>query len=131
MKKVLFVCVENSCRSQMAEGFGKLLGEGVVKVHSSGSRPSGRVNEKAVASMKEIGYDLTLYASKSLDEIPQIQYDFAITMGCGDECPHVQAKKRQDWEIPDSKHMEMDRFNEIRDLIEILRSSEKPIEERR
>jgi len=123
----------------MAEGFGKLLGEGVVEVHSSGSRPCGRVNEKAVASMKEIGYDLTLHASKSLAEIPQIQYDFAITMGCGDECPHVQAKKREDWEIPDPKYMEMDRFNQIRDLIEkkvidlieILRPSEKPIEERR
>lgn len=117
MKKVLFVCVENSCRSQMAEAFGKKLGNGVIDVYSGGSRPSGRVNGKAISSMKETGYDLTLHTSKSLQAIPQIQYDYIVTMACGDECPSIPAKKREDWDIPDPQHMEMNQFNEVRDSI--------------
>ena len=118
MKKVLFVCVENSCRSQIAEAYGKLLGGDTIDVFSSGSRPSGNVNKKAIASMNEVGHDLTKHSSKSLDDIPQITYDYVITMGCGDECPYVQAKKREDWNIPDPKNMEMDEFNKLRDTIE-------------
>lgn len=101
----------------MAEAFGKMLGQGVIEVYSSGSRPSGKVNEKAVASMKEVGYDLTAHASKALSEIPDIEYDLAVTMGCGDECPYVRAKARQDWQIPDPKHMETAQFADVRDLI--------------
>ena len=119
MKKILFVCVENSCRSQMAEGFARMHGRGIVEVYSSGSRPSGMVNPKAVASMKEIGYDLSLHKSIGLDEIPDVEYDYAITMGCGDECPRVRAKKRDDWGIPDPKHMEPEEFAKVRDLIEL------------
>jgi len=117
MKKVLFVCVENSCRSQMAEAFGKILGEGVIESYSSGSRPSGKVNEKAIASMKDVGYDLTPHISKSLDDIPQITFDYVVTMGCGDQCPYVHAEKREDWKIADPKHMEMGQFNEVRDSV--------------
>lgn len=117
MKKVLFVCVENSCRSQMAEAFGKMLGEGIIEAYSSGSHPSGKVNERAIAAMKDAGYDLTTHTSKSLKDIPQVEYDYAITMGCGDECPYVYAKKRDDWNIPDPKHMEMEAFNNVRDTI--------------
>ncbi len=118
MKHVLFVCVENSCRSQMAEAFGNILGKGVIEVYSSGSRPSGKVNEKAIASMKELGYDLGAHTSKSLDLIPDIEYDLAVTMGCGDECPYVRAKAREDWNIPDPKNMDAHRFREVRDMIE-------------
>ena len=87
MKEVLFVCVENSCRSQMAEAFGNIHGKGIIRSYSSGSRPSGIVNEKAIAAMEDIGYDLTAHISKSLDDIPQVEYDYVVTMGCGDECP--------------------------------------------
>lgn len=118
MKKVLFVCVENSCRSQIAEAFAKIHGKDKVDAYSSGSKPSGVVNPKAIKSMKEIGYDLSTHDSKSLQEIPQEEYEYAITMGCGDECPMVSAKKREDWQIPDPKHMEPADFNKIRDLIE-------------
>lgn len=118
MKNILFVCVENSCRSQMAEAFGKIHGKGIVNVYSSGSRPSGIVNPKAIASMKEVGYDLSSHKSISLNEIPQIEYDYAVTMGCGDECPMVNAKKREDWGIPDPKHMGPREFAGVRDLIE-------------
>ena len=118
MKKVLFVCVENSCRSQMAEAYARMLGEGKVEAYSSGSAPSGRVNEKAIASLAEVGYDLSQHRSKPLDEIPQIEYDIAITLGCGDECPSVRAKFREDWKIPDPKYLEREQFNEVRDQIQ-------------
>jgi len=117
MNKVLFVCVENSCRSQMAEAFAKILGEGVIESYSSGSRPSGKVNVKAIASMNDVGYDLSSHSSKSLREIPPITFDYVVTMGCGDQCPYVHAKKREDWKIADPKHMEMRQFNEIRDSV--------------
>ena len=118
MKKVLFVCVENSCRSQMAEAFAKIHGKGVVEAYSSGSKPSGIVNPKAIQSMSEIDYDLSTHISVGLEEIPQVEYDYAITMGCGDECPMINAKNREDWALPDPKHMNPKSFNEVRNTIE-------------
>lgn len=118
MKKVLFVCVENSCRSQMAEAFAKMHGNGIIESYSSGSKPSGIVNPKAIASLKEIGYDLSKHNSVGLDEIPHEEYEYAITMGCGDECPMILAKNREDWALPDPKHMNPTEFNQIRDIIE-------------
>ena len=117
MKRIVFVCVENSCRSQIAEAFARLLSGGDVDVYSAGSRPSGQVNPKAIAMMKEVGYDLTTHASKGLDELPALEFDAAITMGCGDECPFVRAKLRADWGIPDPKHMAPEEFRQVRDLI--------------
>ncbi|MFL5763020.1 MAG: arsenate reductase ArsC [Bacteroidia bacterium] len=117
MKKILFVCIENSNRSQMAEAFAKIHGGSKVKAYSSGSRPSGKVNPKAIAAMNELGYDLSRHISKSLDEIPQIKYDYVITMGCGDECPFIAAENRLDWALPDPKNMEPDEFNKVRDEI--------------
>lgn len=117
MKTVLFVCVENSCRSQIAEAFAKMYGSETLKAYSSGSKPSGIVNPKAIASMQELEYDLSLHESKSLDEIPQIEYDYAITMGCGDECPFVRAKNRDDWSIADPKNMTPHEFRTVRDEI--------------
>jgi len=87
MKRLLFVCVENSCRSQIAEAFARIHGGDQVKAYSAGSRPSGEVNARAIESMKEIGYDLSTHTSKSLDDIPEEGFDFVATMGCGDECP--------------------------------------------
>jgi arsenate reductase len=117
MKNILFVCVENSCRSQMAEAFGNMYGQDIIKSYSSGSRPSGIVNPKAIDAMRAVGYDLSVHVSKSLDEIPDIDYDLVVTMGCGDACPYVRAKARADWAIPDPKHMDTDEFAAIRDLI--------------
>ncbi len=118
MKRLLFVCVENSNRSQMAEAFARIHGGAVVEAYSAGSRPSGRINSKAIASMSEAGYDLAQHRSKSLEEVPQLEYDFVATMGCGDACPQVHAKRREDWSIPDPKEMEPEQFREVRDLIE-------------
>jgi len=116
-KKLLFVCVENSCRSQIAEAFGRILGGNHVETYSAGSRPSGVVNPKAIASMKEIGYDLSSHNSKSLDELPDIDWDFVATMGCGDECPFIRSKRREDWQIPDPKNMPPDEFRNVREMI--------------
>jgi protein-tyrosine-phosphatase len=116
-KKLLFVCVENSCRSQMAEAFARVHGGDGIEAYSAGSRPSGVVNPKAIKAMREIGYDLSTHGSKSLDELPDVEWDFVATMGCGDECPFVRAKRREDWEIADPKNMHADDFRKIRDEI--------------
>jgi arsenate reductase len=117
-KKVLFVCVENSNRSQMAEAFARIHGGDAVEACSAGSSPSGKVNPKAIESMRELGYDLSAHESKSLAQIPDVEYDFVATMGCGDKCPFVRARRREDWQIPDPKHMEPGEFRKVRDLIE-------------
>jgi len=116
-KRFLFVCVENSCRSQMAEAFARIYGSEGVEAYSAGSRPSGVVNPKAIESMREIGYDLATHESKSLDELPDVEWDFVATMGCGDECPFVRAKRREDWQIPDPKEMNAADFRQVRDEI--------------
>lgn len=117
-KKLLFVCIENSNRSQMSQGFAKMIGGDAVEAYSAGSKPSGRVNPKAIAAMKELGYDLTQHESKSLEEVKSFApFDAVVTMGCGDACPWMPAKKFIDWQIPDPKHLEPEAFNKVRDLI--------------
>ena len=116
-KKILFVCVENSNRSQMAEAFVKILGKD-AEAYSAGSKPSGTINPKAIASMKQLGYDLSGHKSKSLDEIKQFApFDAVVTMGCGDACPWMPAKKFMDWDIPDPKGMNEQDFDKVRDQI--------------
>ncbi len=115
--RVLFVCVENANRSQMAEAFARILGGAAIEAYSAGSRPSGMVNPKAVEVMRELGYDLSIHGSKSLDEIPDVAFDFVATMGCGDACPMVRTRQRADWSIPDPKNLPLDEFRGIRDLI--------------
>jgi arsenate reductase len=118
MKRVLFVCVENSNRSQMAEAFARLHGDGKVEAFSAGSRPSGRINPKAIAAMHDLGYDLTTHQSKGLEAFNGQKMDVVVTMGCGDACPLVVAERREDWQIPDPRSMEPDEFRQVRDLIE-------------
>jgi len=118
MKRFLFVCVENANRSQMAEAFARIHGGEDVEAFSAGSRPSGRVNPKAIAAMREVGYDLSRHRSSSLGELPDVAFDVAVTMGCGDACPNVRAARREDWEIPDPAELPADEFREVRDRIE-------------
>lgn len=115
--RVLFVCVENSCRSQMAEAFANMLGSDGVEAYSAGSEPSGAVNARAVEVMRELGYDLGAHQSKSVEELPDIEFDYAITMGCGDECPMVKARMHIDWDIPDPRGMDIRSFRDVRDAI--------------
>lgn len=101
----------------MAQAFAKIFGAEKVQAHSAGSRPSGKVNPRAIAAMHELGYDLSKHESKSLQEIPEITYDYVITMGCGDECPWIAAHNREDWALPDPRNMEPTEFNQVRDEI--------------
>ncbi len=103
----------------MAEAFAHLSYRNDIEAFSAGSKPSGKVNLKAIESMKEIGYDLSTHDSKSLFDLPEIQYDAVITMGCGDECPYVQGKWREDWKIPDPKNMALEEFRKVRNLIQL------------
>jgi arsenate reductase len=117
-KKLLFVCIENSNRSQMSQAFAKIIGGDKVDTFSAGSKPSGTINPKAIAAMKELGYDLSTHDSKSLDEVKAYApFDVVVTMGCGDACPWMPAKQFIDWQIPDPKNMEPEQFNEVRDFI--------------
>lgn len=118
LPRLLFVCVENSNRSQMAEAFARMHGAGAVEAYSAGSRPSGVVNPKAIEALRERGYDLARHGSKSLEEVPQGEYAAAITMGCGDACPMVRAAIREDWQLPDPREMGPDEFRKVRDEIE-------------
>ena len=118
LPRILFVCVENSNRSQMAEAFVRIHGGDRVAAFSAGSRPSGTVNPRAVQFMKEVGYDLTTHESKSIDQFEGQDIDAAVTMGCGDACPLVKARRREEWQIPDPKDMSPERFREVRNLIE-------------
>ena len=118
LPRLLFVCVENSNRSQMAEAFARIHGAGRYEAWSAGSRPSGLVSPKAIAAMAERGYDLATHRSKSLDELPRGSFAAVVTMGCGDACPSVPASVREDWAIPDPKHMQPAEFAVVRDGIE-------------
>jgi protein-tyrosine-phosphatase len=123
VKRVLFVCVENSNRSQMAEAFARMHGAGRVEAYSAGSRPSGRINPRAIDFMRERGFDLSQHQSKSLAEVPDMEYDAVVTMGCGDACPLVRAKRREEWDIRDPKELTSDGFRAVRDDIESRVSS--------
>lgn len=115
MKKLLFVCIENSNRSQMAQAFAKMHG---AEAYSAGSKPSAIVNPKAIAAMQELGYDLSAHDSKSLDEVKQYApFDVVVTMGCGDACPWMPAKQHIDWQIPDPRNMAPEEFRKVRDMI--------------
>lgn len=116
--RILFVCVENSNRSQMAEAFVRIHGGNYVNAFSAGSRPRGSINETAILAMNDIGYDLTTHRSKSLEEFEGTEVDIVVTMGCGDSCPSVRAKNRIDWAIPDPRNLPYEEFVKIRDLIE-------------
>jgi protein-tyrosine-phosphatase len=115
--RLLFVCVENANRSQMAEAFARMYGGDWVEALSAGSRPGGTVNPKAVAAMAELGYDLTRHASKSVDSYTGQEFDAVVTMGCGDACPLAKAKRRIDWQIPDPRDLPTEEFRAVRDLI--------------
>ncbi len=115
-RRVLFVCVENSNRSQMAEAFAHIHGGDNIEALSAGSRPSGVINPKAIRFMAELDYDLTTHASKSLDQIDGV-FDAVITMGCGDSCPWVPSARREDWALPDPRDMDDDGYRAVRDEI--------------
>jgi protein-tyrosine-phosphatase len=102
----------------MSQAFANIYGGNNIQAYSAGSKPSGVINPKAIAAMKELGYDLSAHQSKSLDEVKQYApFDAVVTMGCGDACPWMPAKKFIDWQIPDPRNMDENEFRKVRDMI--------------
>lgn len=117
-KNILFLCVENSCRSQMAQGFASFHGPSNVKAFSAGSKPGRQVNPLAVQVMQEKGINISNACPKGFEELPVNNFDYVVSMGCGDACPYVPAVRRIEWKIPDPKGKEAEYFRKIRDEIE-------------
>ena len=115
--KVAFVCVGNSCRSQIAEGFAREYGRELLQVYSAGTEPAEKVNANALRVMEESGIDLSTQYPKLLKDIPT-ELDVLITMGCGVECPFIPCKIREDWGLDDPVDQPLEVFRECRDVIE-------------
>ena len=116
--KIVFICVENARRSQMAEGFANASGQGKLEVYSAGSRPTLKIDPMVIEVMKEKGIDLSDRQPKSLNDLPLVEMDYLITMGCEETCPAILAKKIIEWDIPDPKGKSIEFYREVRDLIE-------------
>lgn len=116
---IVFLCVENSCRSQIAEAFGKMVDQDAYEIKSAGSSPFGKVDSRAINVMSELGYDLSSHSSTSVNELAGEEIALVVSMGCGDACPNLSAKKRIDWEVADPKRMSLEDFRRIRDLIKV------------
>lgn len=114
--KVAFVCVHNSCRSQMAEGWAKKLGQDYFEVYSAGTENYPEVKPKAVQVMKEAGIDISGYKPKLLSDIPE-ELDILITMGCNVSCPFVPNEYMEDWGLDDPSGGPIEDFRKTRDLI--------------
>ena len=116
--KVLFLCTGNSARSQMAQGFAEVFGGEKVEVYSAGSIPSSQIDPIVIEVMKEKGIDLSSKRPKGLNDLPPIEMDYLVTMGCEETCPAVLSKNILAWDIPNPKGKSIDVFREVRDLIE-------------
>ncbi|GAA3310110.1 arsenate reductase ArsC [Arthrobacter ramosus] len=114
---VLFVCVHNAGRSQMAAAFLTTLGEGRIEVRSAGSEPAYKVNPAAVEAMAELGIDMSAEIPKILTTEAVKESDVVITMGCGDECPYFPGKRYEDWVLEDPAGQGLDAVRPIRDEI--------------
>lgn len=115
-KKLAFVCVHNSCRSQMAEGWAKKLGSDVLEVYSAGTESYPEVKPLAVQVMEEAGVDMSGHYPKLLSDIPA-EVDILITMGCNVECPYVPCGFREDWGLTDPSGGQIDDYRKTRDII--------------
>jgi arsenate reductase (thioredoxin) len=114
---VLFVCVHNAGRSQMAAAFLSHLSAGVVEVRSAGSEPADQVNPAAVQAMAEVGIDIAAAQPKILTDQAVRESDVVITMGCGDTCPFYPGKRYEDWELDDPAGKDVAAIRSIRDEI--------------
>ena len=118
-KKVLYICTENACRSQMAWAFTNRLAGDRIEVMSAGSEPKDNFDEVMVKAMAEVGIDMSYIRPRSLNEIPMSEkIDLIVTMGCQDACPVFPGAKMEDWDLPDPSGREIDFMRKVRDEIE-------------
>src|SRR5690554_1909236 len=115
-KKVAFVCIHNSCRSQMAEAWAKELGSDILEVYSAGTEKYPEVKPGAVEVMEEAGVDMSEHFPKLLSDIPE-EIDILITMGCGVECPYIPCEHREDWGLEDPSGGPIEGYRVTRDMI--------------
>jgi arsenate reductase len=116
--KILFLCVQNAGRSQMAEALAREILNDIVEPYSAGSRPANEVNPLVVEAMKEVGIDISDKKPKGFGDLPKgMIFDFVVNMGCGDTCPYYPSRGTIDWNIPDPKDKELEEIKKIRDLI--------------
>jgi len=101
----------------MAEGFARIYGAGQMEAYSAGCHPAEVVHPKAIAAMRELGYDMQQHHPKGLSALPDMEFDVVVTMGWGDKCPAIKTKHREDWNIPVPKWMPPDEFRAVRDQI--------------
>ena len=111
--RVLFACIENSCRSQIAEALAKNISQGKIDFYSAGSKPSGVVNPMAIKLLRSQRVHLTDHKSKHISEFEGIKINYLILMGCGDECPNLVVDERIEWDIPDPIDMEKSEFLKV------------------
>jgi arsenate reductase (thioredoxin) len=117
-KRIVFICVENARRSQMAQGFAEVFEGDKVEVYSAGSIPSSQIDPIVIEVMKEKGIDFSNKRPKGLNDLPPIEMDYLVTMGCEETCPAVPTKKIIEWEIPDPKGKSIDIVRNVRDMVE-------------
>ena len=122
MKNVFFLCVGNSCRSQMAEGFARHHGSDILEAHSAGTMPASFVAPKAIEVMAEKGIDISHQSPKQLNPAHLPDHDILISMGCGvqDTCPAVYLKYFTDWGLDDPMGQPVEKYRQVRDEIEKL-----------
>ena len=117
MSGILFLCIHNAGRSQMAAGFARELSGGAVTILSGGSEPADSVNPVAVEVMNEVGIDISSYVPQKYNDDLLYAVDVVVTMGCGDTCPYIPGKKYIDWPLDDPKGQPLDVVRRIRDEI--------------
>ncbi|MDI6700132.1 MAG: arsenate reductase ArsC [bacterium] len=115
--KILFACVENSFRSQIAEGVAKRYFSDYIEAYSAGSKPIQNINPKAKEVLEEIGFDTSSLKPKGFFDLPDIEFDYLITMGCKEVCPIFPSKKSLNWELEDIKDQPKEKVRELRELI--------------
>lgn len=118
MIKVAFICVENACRSQMAEGCMKKLSKGLIEAYSAGSHPAKEINPLAVEVMKEKEIDISSHRPKGFLGMRETNFDYVISMGCKDVCPFLPSRKSIQWNIPNPRGSSIETFRKVRDIIE-------------
>ena len=119
MSGILFLCIHNAGRSQMAAGFARSLSNGTVNIFSGGSEPADRVNPAAIEAMREVGIDISQYQPQRFTDELLHEVDVVVTMGCGDACPYIPGKRYVDWPLDDPKGQPVDVVRRIRDDIKI------------